>query len=98
MDISALSAPRNYAALRSATMPQKNDHATNEETPVSNLVNDFASTLKAGEDAASGAMLSDLDPHSLVQALSQSELAVETAIVVRDKVVQAYQEILRMPV
>ena len=43
-------------------------------------------------------MLSDLDPHSLVQALSQSELAVETAIVVRDKVVQAYQEILRMPV
>lgn len=98
MDISALSAPRNYAALRSATMPQKNDQATGEETSIRNLVNDFTSTLKAGENAASGAMLSDLDPHSLVQALSQSELAVETAIVVRDKVVQAYQEILRMPV
>lgn len=98
MDVSALSAPRNYAALRSATMPQKNNQVTSKDQPISSLVTDFASTLKAGEDAASGAMLSDLDPHSLVQALSQSELAVETAIVVRDKVVQAYQEILRMPV
>ena len=38
------------------------------------------------------------DPHSLVEALSATELAVETAVVLRDKVVEAYQEILRMPV
>ena len=38
------------------------------------------------------------DSHSLVQALAQTELAVETAVAVRDKVVEAYQEILRMPV
>ena len=38
------------------------------------------------------------DPHSLVQALASSELAVETAVTLRDKVVEAYQEILRMPV
>jgi flagellar hook-basal body complex protein FliE len=38
------------------------------------------------------------DPHSLVEALAQSELAIETAVSVRDKVVEAYQEILRMPV
>ena len=36
--------------------------------------------------------------HALVQALAQTELAVETAVTVRDKVVEAYQEILRMPV
>jgi len=34
----------------------------------------------------------------VVQALAQTELAVETAISIRDKVVEAYQEILRMPV
>jgi flagellar hook-basal body complex protein FliE len=33
-----------------------------------------------------------------VQALAQSQLAVETVTAVRDKVVEAYQEILRMPV
>ena len=44
------------------------------------------------------AMVSDADPHMLVQALAQSELAVETVVTVRDKVVEAYQEILRMPI
>ena len=43
-------------------------------------------------------MTSNVDPHSLVQALAQAELAVETAVTVRNKVVEAYQEILRMPV
>ena len=38
------------------------------------------------------------DPHSLVEALATSELAVETAVTLRNKVVEAYQEILRMPV
>jgi len=33
-----------------------------------------------------------------VQALATSELAVETAVTLRDKVVEAYQEILRMQV
>ena len=39
-----------------------------------------------------------LDPHLLVEALTQSQLAVETAVTVRNRVVEAYQEILRMPV
>ena len=43
-------------------------------------------------------MVGQADPHALVQALAQTELAVETAVIVRNKVVEAYQEILRMPV
>ena len=61
-------------------------------------LSDFASTLKEGEAAAKAAMVGQADPHTLVQALTQTELAVETAVTVRDKVVEAYQEILRMPV
>lgn len=38
------------------------------------------------------------DPHSVVEALAAAELALQTAVTVRDKVVEAYQEILRMPV
>lgn len=59
---------------------------------------DFAATLRQGEETAMASMTGDADPHALVQALAQTELAVETAITVRDKVVEAYQEILRMPV
>ena len=59
---------------------------------------DFADTLRTGERTAQAAMTGGADPYSLVQALAQTELAVETAVSVRDRVVEAYQEILRMPV
>jgi flagellar hook-basal body complex protein FliE len=63
-----------------------------------NLARDFAATLQEAETTAKAAMTGEADPHALVQALAQTELAVETAVTVRDKVVEAYQEILRMPV
>ena len=56
-------------------------------------------TLAEGEAQARAAMTSGADPHALITpALAQTELAVETAVTVRDRVVEAYQEILRMPV
>jgi flagellar hook-basal body complex protein FliE len=55
-------------------------------------------TLQEGEAQARAAMTGGADPHSLVLALAQTELAVETAVTIRDRVVEAYQEILRMPV
>jgi flagellar hook-basal body complex protein FliE len=62
------------------------------------MAGSFAETLAAGENTARAAMTGGADPHALVQALASSQLAVETVATVRDKVVEAYQEILRMPV
>ena len=62
------------------------------------MLKDFATTLAESEQASKAAMIGDADPHALVQALAQTELAVEAAVSVRNKVVEAYQEILRMPV
>jgi|GEM_PF-258400 len=59
---------------------------------------DFAGTLAEAERAAAAALLDRGDTHVLVQAITSSQLAVETAVAVRDRVVEAYQEILRMPV
>lgn len=61
-------------------------------------VNGFTQTLANSEAQARAAMTTGADPHALVTALAQTELAVETAVTVRDRVVEAYQEILRMPV
>jgi flagellar hook-basal body complex protein FliE len=58
----------------------------------------FADTLMQGERTARAAMTGGADPHALVQALASSQLAVDTVATVRDRVVEAYQEILRMPV
>lgn len=61
-------------------------------------VESFQQTLAHSETQARAAMTSGADPHALVTALAQTELAVEAAVTVRDRVVEAYQEILRMPV
>ncbi|GAW36413.1 flagellar hook-basal body protein FliE [Roseovarius sp. A-2] len=92
MDISAVNAARQYAATRPATEPQEAGAA------FQGLARDFAATLQQSEDLAQASMTGGADPHALVQALAQTELAVEAAVTVRDRVVEAYQEILRMPV
>lgn len=96
MDVRSLFAAKNYAASRPATAPKADAGGAGEGFQT--LARDFAATLQEGEDVAKAAMMGDADPHALVQALAQTELAVETAVSVRNKVVEAYQEILRMPV
>ncbi|MFD1510110.1 flagellar hook-basal body complex protein FliE [Lacimonas salitolerans] len=95
MQTIAALAGQNYAAARPATEPQPGTGAG--ETAL-NLARDFTATLQQTEATAQAAMTGEADPHALVQALTQTELAVDAAVAVRDKVVEAYQEILRMPV
>lgn len=95
MDLRSSVAAQQYAATRPATAAGNTPDASN---PLEKAAQDFAQTLKKGEETALSAMVGGADAHSLVQALAQTELAVETAVTVRDKVVEAYQEILRMPV
>ncbi|NOC93956.1 flagellar hook-basal body complex protein FliE [Ruegeria sp. HKCCD6604] len=96
MDIRSLNAAQNYAGARPATQADP-DHSSMVQGLKASF-QDFASTLKHSEQMSQTAMVGQADPHALVQALAQTELAVETAVIVRNKVVEAYQEILRMPV
>ncbi len=97
MDIRALNASQKYAALKPATQPAEGGAPLAEEK-MGTAIGDFSQALRESEDLAKTALTGDADPHALVQALAQTELAVETAVTVRNKVVEAYQEILRMPV
>ncbi|MFP4239144.1 MAG: flagellar hook-basal body complex protein FliE [Rhodosalinus sp.] len=98
MDVRTALAAREYAALRPATEPDPAQSGAGADAALRSAAEDFARTLREGEETAMAAMTGDADPHALVMALAQSELAVQTAVSVRDKVVEAYQEILRMPV
>ena len=98
MDVRTSFAAQTYAQARPATAPSAVPAGSGEASAFSQAIGDFAQTLKAGEETAKAAMVGDADPHALVQALASSQLAVETAVTVRDRVVEAYQEILRMPV
>ena len=96
MDIRSLYAAQRYAATLPAMTPQPGTGTVKETFAAG--AEEFQQTLQQAETNASAAMTGNADPHALVQALAQSELAVETVVTLRNKVVEAYQEILRMPV
>lgn len=95
MDIRNLLVAQNYAASKTATAADPNGGAA---AAIGSAARDFVSTLQQSEQTAMAAMTTGADPHALVQALAQTELAVQTTVAVRDRVVEAYQELLRMPV
>ena len=94
MDIQSTQAGRAYGLARQigaqAQTPQPGGFAR--------VAGEMIGALQGAENAAKGALVGTVEPHAMVQALAQTELAVETAVTLRDKVVEAYQEILRMPV
>jgi flagellar hook-basal body complex protein FliE len=98
MDIRNALASQAYAQSRLQAQTPQQPTQSNGADAFANAVQGFTQTLAQGEAQARAAMTTGADPHALVTALAQTELAVETAVTVRDKVVEAYQEILRMPV
>jgi flagellar hook-basal body complex protein FliE len=67
-------------------------------TQIGSFANEFAAVMRENEAVTKAGMVGRADAHSVVEALAATELALETVVSVRDKVVEAYQEILRMPV
>lgn len=94
MDIRTAQAAQGYGLARPATRA-----TPGEGTPKpGSFVDSYVQSLQQAEVQTRQTLTTGADPHALVQALAQTELAVETAVTLRDKVVEAYQEILRMPV
>jgi flagellar hook-basal body complex protein FliE len=93
MDLRTTLAAQSYAASRPATAPRPEPGGAG-----AGILGDFARVLAEGDATAQAAMTGRADSQALVQALAETGFAVEAAVTVRDKVVEAYQEILRMPV
>lgn len=96
MDIRSTLAAQNYAKARSAAAP--NPQPGGAEQGFARFAQSFADTISQTEQTAKSAMTGGADPQALVTALANTQLAVETVATVRDRVVEAYQEILRMPI
>jgi flagellar hook-basal body complex protein FliE len=100
--LEAFNAAQGYGAVKSALRASSPLTPQGAEKSLSGAAFDAAhalsSAVKKGEDASLAMMTTGADPHSVVEAMAAAELAVETAVTVRDKIVEAYQELLRMPV
>lgn len=55
-------------------------------------------TLQASETASVQAALGKADAQSVVEAVAAAEITLQTVTAVRDRVVEAYQDLIRMPI
>ena len=59
---------------------------------------DAVGTMKGGEQAAAQQVAGKADVVNVVSAVNQAEMTLDTVVAVRDKVIQAYQSIMQMPI
>jgi flagellar hook-basal body complex protein FliE len=59
---------------------------------------DSIDTLRRSEAVGLQAAVGKADLNTVVTAVSNAELTLQTVATIRDRVIQAYQDILRMPI
>ena len=65
---------------------------------IQSAVSGVAQSGKAAETQAMAAASGKADIVDVVTAVAESEAALETLVAVRDRVIAAYEEIMRMPI
>lgn len=65
---------------------------------LSGILNDAQTTGRAAEQKAASGIQGKGDLVDVVTAISSAEMSLETVVAIRDKVIAAYQDIMRMPI
>jgi flagellar hook-basal body complex protein FliE len=65
---------------------------------LSSAIKDSVSSMKAGEQMATQQVAGKANIVDVVNAVNSAEMTLDTVVAVRDKVVQAYQSIMNMPI
>jgi len=101
MGINALQAARAYqVASQTADAPVEKNAASLPDfgKMVGEIVGGVVDSGRGADAAATAAVAGRADIVDVVTAISETEMALETLVSVRDKVISAYEEIMRMPI
>ena len=98
-------APINPAAISAYAKAAKMGGADAASAPGSSfgdilggVIKDAMQSGKEAEAKATGLMQGKGDLVDVVSAVNSAEMSLETVVAIRDKVIAAYQDILRMPI
>ncbi|PHR92195.1 MAG: flagellar hook-basal body protein FliE [Robiginitomaculum sp.] len=98
MEPASLGALRHYQTAQKAISPDAQLSGASKPGKIEQGVKEFAEVFENVEKATQALSVGKADAHSVVEAMATAEMALETAVTVRNRVVEAYQELLRMPV
>ena len=96
-----LAAARAYSAIQGTEMPAGAPSAAQPSgfaDMLTSVMGDMAATSRAAETQMASAVQGQGSLIDVVTAVSSAEASLETVMAVRDQVIQAYQEIMRMPI
>lgn len=65
---------------------------------VKGAAQDALGTMKTGEQMSMKGIAGEADLTDVVQAVNSADITLRTIVTLRDRMVQAYQEIIRMPI
>jgi flagellar hook-basal body complex protein FliE len=91
---SAVDRLKENPANSAATQPQPGEFSK----IVRDLAEKAVKTGEAAEQQTAAAAAGKADLNAVVMAVSEAELTLNTVIAVRDKVLEAYREIIKMPI
>lgn len=104
MEPASLGALRQYQIAQKALSPDSVNGAAKaaggaeQPSELAKGIKEFSEIFENVESTTQAMAAGRGDAHAVVEALASAEVALETAVVIRNRVVEAYQELLRMPV
>jgi flagellar hook-basal body complex protein FliE len=96
-----LMAAKAYAAVQGGALPAAPTASVAQSgfaELLTNVMGDMTQSSRAAETQMASAVQGQGSLIDVVTAVSSAEASLETVMAVRDQVIQAYQEIMRMPI
>ena len=88
----------NTSSIPTRNIPSQNTGGVSFQQFMEDSIADSIDTMKTGEKMQARAVTGEADMTEVVQAVTDSELTLQTIVSIRDRMVSAYQEIMRMPI
>lgn len=94
----AIGAYLNTAKMADKAVSAGEDDSFSFGSMIKNAVDSIVKTQKKSEAVSAQAVLGKADLTDVVQAVTDAELTLQTVTTVRDRMISAYQDIMRMPI
>lgn len=85
-------------SLNGSVSVNTNNSVGSFKDTISNMLNELNETTKKPEQLTQDMLLGKADIHTVMTAMAQSELAVQTATTITGKILQTYEKIMQIQI